>query len=135
MIAKFFSVEEANKLVPELKKIINKLKRKKEKADYIEYEISLIQLTNESKIGYEGKKEIYNKKNELNEIVVELNSIIKRIHDLGCFLKDVDQGVIDFLSEKDGRPIFLCWIPNEDEISYYHEIDTGYNERKYLWFE
>jgi len=43
--------------------------------------------------------------------------------------------VIDFLSEKDGRPIFLCWIPDEDEISYYHEIDTGYNERKYLWFE
>jgi len=135
MIAKFFTVEEANKLIPELKKIINKLKRKKEKADYIEYEIDLIKLTNECKIGYEGKKEIYNKKKELNEIVVELNSIIKRIHDLGCFLKNVDQGVVDFLSEKDGRPIFLCWIPDENEISYYHEIDTGYNERKYLWFD
>ena len=135
MIARFFTVEEANKLIPELKKIVNKLKREKEKADYIEYEIALIRITNEHKIGYTGKKEIYNKKKELNEAVIKLNTIIKRIHDLGCFLKNVEEGVVDFLSEKDGRPIFLCWIPDEDEISYYHEIDSGYDERKYLWFE
>jgi len=64
-----------------------------------------------------------------------LNKTIKKIHDFGCFLKDVDVGVIDFLSEKDGRPIFLCWFYGEDEIAYYHEIDSGYKERKYLWFE
>lgn len=135
MIAKFFSIEEANKLIPELKRTIKNLKKKKEDSEFIEYEISLIRLANKCKISLEQAKDIQEKKRKYNELVAELNTIIKRIHDLGCFLQDVNQGAIDFLSEKDGRPIFLCWMPGDNEISYYHEIDTGYNERKYLWYE
>ncbi|MFC1562799.1 DUF2203 domain-containing protein, partial [candidate division KSB1 bacterium] len=132
---KFFTVIEANELIPELKKVLNKLKKQKRKANFIEYEISLAKLSDRLKIEYEGGRELSKKKKELNEVIAEINTTIKKIHDLGCFLKDADVGVIDFLSEKDGRPIFLCWVEDEDEIAYYHEIDTGYKERKYLWFD
>ncbi len=135
MIAKFFTIEEANKLIPELRKTINLLRIKKNKADFIEYEISLLHLSKELKIEFQEQKEVCKKKKELNDIVIELNKTIKKVHDIGCFLQDVDEGIIDFLSEKDGRPIFLSWKPDEDEISYYHEIDNGFNERKYFWFE
>ena len=135
MIAKFFSIEDANDLIPELINIVKKLRKKKEEAGFIEYQVSLIKLTKKLKIEYEEDKELSKNKKELNNIVADLNLTIKKIHDLGCFLQDVEQGVIDFLSEKDGRPIFLSWRPGEDEISYYHEIDSNFNERKYLWFD
>ena len=135
MIAKFFTIEEANKAIPELKRVLKRLKKQKKKVDFIEYEISLSKLTNELKIIYEGEKNNINRKKELNENIIELNKTIKKVHGFGCFLKEVDIGVVDFLSEKDGRPIFLCWFEGENEIAYYHEIDSGYKERKYLWFE
>ncbi len=135
MTAKFFTVEEVNKLIPDMKKVLCKLKKQKRKVDFIEYEIALAKLTSELRIIFEGGRENQKKKKELNDVVAELNKTIKEIHDFGCFLKDVDVGVIDFLSEKNGRPIFLCWFYDEDEIAYYHEIDSGYKERKYLWFD
>lgn len=135
MIAKFFTIEEANKLIPELKRTLKNLKKRKEESGYIEYEVALIKLANKCKISFENEKDLQLKKKKLNNVIAELNGVIKRVHDLGCFLQDVNQGAVDFLSEKDGRPIFLCWMPGDNEISYYHEIDTGYNERKYLWYE
>ena len=49
---------------------------------------------------------------------------------LGVIVKDVDSGLVDFPSLRDGVPVFLCWQLGEDEIAYWHELEEGFAGRK-----
>ena len=62
----------------------------------------------------------------------EAESLIKEIVELGVALKDIEQGLVDFPAERDGRIVYLCWKQGEDEIRFWHELDTGFAGRKPL---
>jgi hypothetical protein len=47
-------------------------------------------------------------------------------------LRDLDRGLIDFPSIRDGREIYLCWIDGEPGIAFWHELDAGYPGRQSL---
>lgn len=47
-------------------------------------------------------------------------------------LRDPETGLIDFPSELDGRPVFLCWRLGEDEVGYWHDVEAGFLGRKPL---
>lgn len=49
---------------------------------------------------------------------------------LGCFIKDVEKGLVDFYSKKEGKEIFLCWRLGETTIAHWHETDVGFAGRK-----
>ena len=58
-----------------------------------------------------------------------LEAGIKGVTDMGILVKDVDKGLIDFLGQRDGQDIFLCWHYGEDDIQYWHEINAGFAGR------
>ena len=55
---------------------------------------------------------------------------------MGCFLKDIDQGLVDFpfLIEADGddedEVVFLCWQYGEPHIVAWHSIEGGFGQRR-----
>lgn len=51
------------------------------------------------------------------------------IEGLGVLVKDLQKGLVDFPHERDGRIVFLCWKPDENEIGWWHEVDTGFAGR------
>ncbi|MDQ4063349.1 MAG: DUF2203 domain-containing protein [Actinomycetota bacterium] len=57
---------------------------------------------------------------------------IERVRELGVIIKDLDMGLLDFPHERDGRVVFLCWHPPEEQIRYWHEIQAGYQGRQPL---
>ena len=59
-----------------------------------------------------------------------LQKSVKSILSMGVVVKDLDQGLVDFLSERDGRQVFLCWKQGEDDIEFWHDIDSGFAGRK-----
>jgi len=61
-----------------------------------------------------------------------MTELIDQINRSGAELKDLDMGLIDFLHHRDGRLVYLCWMFGEDEIGFYHELDTGSAGRKPL---
>lgn len=61
-----------------------------------------------------------------------LEELIGRIQQSGVELKDINSGLVDFPSLRDGREVYLCWRYGEDEISYWHEIDAGFAGRQPL---
>lgn len=50
----------------------------------------------------------------------------------GAELKDLERGLIDFMGRYRGRPIYLCWLLGEDDITHYHELDAGFAGRQPL---
>ena len=47
-------------------------------------------------------------------------------------VKDLKKGLIDFPSLRNGREIFLCWERDEEDIEFWHDLETGYAGREPL---
>jgi hypothetical protein len=47
-------------------------------------------------------------------------------------IKDIERGLVDFPAVIGGREVFLCWEKDEDDIEFWHDIDSGYAGRERL---
>ncbi|HEV3154103.1 MAG TPA: DUF2203 domain-containing protein [Candidatus Baltobacteraceae bacterium] len=62
----------------------------------------------------------------------EIVRMINRIEAYGCIVKDIDLGLVDFPSMRDGRAVYLCWKAGEPRIAFWHGMDETYADRKPL---
>ena len=60
----------------------------------------------------------------------EIVRLINRIESYGCLVKDIDLGLLDFPSIRDGKTIYLCWQAGEEAINHWHGTDEGYGDRR-----
>jgi hypothetical protein len=47
-------------------------------------------------------------------------------------IKDLERGLIDFPAIVGGREVFLCWEQDEEQIEFWHDLDTGFSGRERL---
>lgn len=62
----------------------------------------------------------------------QINDVIFEIHDLGCLVKDIDKGLIDFYARIEGHEVFLCWRLGEQDIDHWHYTTEGFAQRRSL---
>lgn len=124
MQKRYFTLDEAEKLIPRVNKSMSKLKDVI-KAIYLLESIELKSEDNFSNVLNEIRiNKTYHKLNYsfFKEISVLLNN--------GIIIKDIKEGIVDFYSTFEGREIFLCWRFNEKDIKYWHEVSAGFDSRK-----
>ena len=59
-----------------------------------------------------------------------LKAALEGIVELGAQVKDLDIGLIDFLTLFDDREVYLCWKLGETGIRYWHSTEDGFRGRK-----
>ena len=122
---RLFTVEEANALLPKLEELLGNVTAHRdalrEKAPHLEPILKASVSNGGGKVGSEYGVEAYN-----------LYLAIEHIRELGVILKDLDMGLLDFPHERNGRVVFLCWHPPEEQIGYWHELQAGYQDRQPL---
>lgn len=69
---------------------------------------------------------------EYVEAVSHLMFLIHQIKDMGVLLKDADKGLCDFPYMRQGRVVYLCWQLGEEQIQFWHDIETGFGSREPL---
>jgi hypothetical protein len=55
---------------------------------------------------------------------------LEQIQSLGVIVKDLDSGLVDFPSVREGEDVLLCWQLGEDEVAFWHGYDDGYAGRR-----
>lgn len=73
---------------------------------------------------------LYTVLSRLNGLLQEMRTLAEELEGIGCEVKDVQSGLVDFRSMRDGRAVFLCWRLGEDGIHFWHELDTGFAGRQ-----
>ena len=68
----------------------------------------------------------------VSEAFLELRNAASELDAMDVIVRDIDRGLVDFPSLRDGDEVYLCWEEGEDEIAYWHELDTGFGGRKAL---
>jgi hypothetical protein len=69
---------------------------------------------------------------QVGEAFLELRELLAGFEGLGIVVRDVERGLIDFPSIRDGREIYLCWQLDEAAIAYWHDLDAGFAGRRPL---
>ena len=59
----------------------------------------------------------------------QIARLVRALSERGILLKDLDTGLIDFPTLRDGREVYLCWRLGEPHIAWWHEIETGFSGR------
>ena len=127
---KVFTAEEANQLIPKLTQLIAEFQTKQRDILAKEVEIDTLEILH-PEIG-EGKSspEVAREVKIYNEWVNQFYAGIDEIHEMGCFLKDIETGLVDFYTVYQGRVVYLCWKLGEEEVNFWHEVGRGYAYRQ-----
>ncbi len=47
-------------------------------------------------------------------------------------IKDLDRSLIDFPAIIGGKEVFFCWETDDEDIEFWHDLDSGYAGREKL---
>ncbi len=132
---KFFTVDEANDLIPMLESMLKE-------CDRILLEIRTVAELTEDIEWYWGESirqdenpdrgEYLKLEKEKGARIGRWNEAVEKISALGVVLKNPDMGLIDFYSSREGHVILLCWQRGEPEVRYWHTLEGGYAGRRPL---
>jgi hypothetical protein len=64
------------------------------------------------------------------EAMRKLELEVKKLEDLGCVLKDVNQGLVDFPAVRLGKRVWLCWKLGESSVEFWHGLQDGFAGRQ-----
>jgi hypothetical protein len=127
-----FTLEEANAAVVELRPIVQRMVEAGQKLAAAQSEQT--QLV--TRIAGNGGDMQPSDLRELAETIQgEADAIAAcaaEINAAGAQIKSLEEGLLDFPSQRDGEDILLCWRLGEDEIGYWHGVDEGFAGRKPL---
>jgi hypothetical protein len=131
---RIFTVAEANALVPALETRFAKVMqlRAQLRANHNELEKLGEPPTAESLQRSGGKPELVKLRGRFRALLEALTEELAAVEELGVAVKDLDMGLCDFLGERDGREVWLCWQYGEKCVSFWHELDAGYAKRQPL---
>ena len=62
--------------------------------------------------------------------VLQINSLTEELESMGCILKGLEHGLVDFPSLRGGKEVYLCWKNPEQRIEYWHDILSGFVGRQ-----
>ncbi len=123
----FYTPDQANELLPEIKKRFNKILDKRNEIIFIQNELNTI--IN----GYQSFKIFFDKKKELNKSISSLYKEIEEVEEFGILIKSLDEGLLDFPSKRFNEEVWLCWkIKEEEKIRFWHGKNEGFIGRKPL---
>jgi hypothetical protein len=63
---------------------------------------------------------------------VELALGIEQLDDLDIVVRDLDEGIVDFPTLRDGEEVYLCWHEGEPGVRHWHAPETGFTARRPL---
>lgn len=126
---RIFTVEEANRTLPLVSRIVDDLVRDhglwEDKVR--EFELATVGSSPEHP---DAIAELL--QSEAQRLAREIEGYIAELNDLGVIVKGMDTGLVDFRGQMDGRDVYYCWKLGEESVMYWHEIDAGFVGRQRL---
>ena len=102
----FFTPLQANELLPEVKRTLAKIIQIKRGTEKLDNDAGMA------------------------DAIEGLQREIQKLEDLGCVLKDLNIGLIDFPAVRLGVRVWLCWKLGEDVVGFWHGLHDGFASRK-----
>jgi hypothetical protein len=130
-VPRYFNLLEAEKLLPEIERLLRTLIQAKQDYEGSEAELSQIN----QRIALAGgmvppRERISQLRNRKDAAARVLKAALERLQEIGCQVKDLESGLIDFPSLYHGKEVYLCWKLGENGIGFWHHVEDGFRGRR-----
>jgi len=120
----YFSIVQANEILPTVIKKFEFINVKKNELAKIEQELQVSLSTSNN------FEEYIILKQKLNTAITKFYQAIEDLENTGVVVKSIDDGLLDFPSKRFDEEVWLCWKYGEKEIKFWHDKDSGFQGRK-----
>lgn len=130
---KLFTLEQANRLIPDVSRLVAEVNGHRQDVVCLLVELDgLRSHQGQVRSGCDLDRRVELKALEVSVLRRRITSVSASLHDLGCVVRDFEQGLVDFPAVIDGQPAYLCWRAGERRIQYWHGPDEGFAGRRPL---
>jgi hypothetical protein len=121
---KHYNRDEARALLPEIRDWLKRLGRLRESLSQQDQRLARLLAA-----GNDAGGELVN---QWVKTVAATKSVLQQFGQREIQVKDLDRGLIDFPAIIGGREVFLCWEQDEDDVEFWHDLNSGYAGRERL---
>jgi hypothetical protein len=121
---KHYTRDEARALLPQLREWLAELKRFREESERYEKRLG--------GLAAEGQDTGGDTVNNWIRALAGMQAVLQEFQRREIFIKDLSRGLVDFPALIGGKEVFLCWESDEDDIEFWHDLETGYGGREKL---
>ena len=121
---KHYTREEANALLPEIRRWLQQLNQAQRGLDKLEKRLSGMTAT-----GNDVGGELVNQR---VKTMADIKDVLAEFQEREIVIKDIERGLIDFPAIVGGKEVFLCWEQDEESVEFWHDLETGYAGREKL---
>jgi len=130
MRSRQFSSEEATGSLPLVSKIVQDVVR--DYAELSDLAAEYKELRASTERGEETEGTLNGLKRRMASLSEGIDAYVAELTEIGCEIKDLRTGLVDFPSEMDGRRVYLCWQLGEEAVEHWHELTDGFAGRRPL---
>ena len=124
---KFFTIEEANRLLPKVRQILIRLRLANGVVASMREDAKLA-----SSAAERGGGGMIQGASYVGALTV-MAAKSRELDEMGVQIKDFERGLIDFPAMRDGKVVLLCWqLGENEELSWWHDVDAGFAGRQPL---
>jgi hypothetical protein len=130
-VPRFFSLPQAEELLPEVERLVRSLVQAKQEYDSGEAELDAVK----QRITLLGgvalsREQVLGSRTRKDSAARTLKSVVEKITEMGVQIKDADTGLIDFPTLYRDREVYLCWRLGETGIGFWHHVEDGFRGRQ-----
>jgi hypothetical protein len=129
-VQRIFTPEEANATLPELRPLVEEMVAAKRALDEAQERAEEMSARISGNGGGLPPAELAEVHDLVRRRATALARALEQIQSLGVIVKDLDSGLVDFPSVREGEDVLLCWQLGEDEVAFWHGYDDGYAGRR-----
>jgi hypothetical protein len=121
---KHYTCDEARALLPQIRLWLQQLNQLRRDFDRFDKRLSGMMNT-----GQDAGGELVN---DWIRALAGMQNVLAKFQRREIQIKDLERGLIDFPAILAGKEVFLCWEQDEDDIEFWHDLDSGYAGRERL---
>lgn len=121
---KHYTIDEARALIPQIRKWLDGIHQLRRQLKQLDERISQMLSGGADAGGESVHKQV--------RLLAELRNLLQEFERRQIQIKDLERGLIDFPAIIGGKEVFLCWEQDEEDIEFWHDLDTGYAGRERL---
>lgn len=132
--SRFFSLREANALVPTLQDVFARARALRDALSSIQSDLSGKGHPPPGpglEVDERAPASVQALQRRGQALSAELLALLREITELGIEVRAAD-GLVDFRSKLRGRTVYLCWRFGESGVAHWHEPGTGFAGRRPL---
>ena len=132
----WYSVDEANALVPDVAILAARLRDQRDELAglrdaYRDREGDVVgEVIAGTDSGEDDDPELRRLRLRMRGIVDQMQADVAWLVERSIELRDIPTGLIDFPALVAGRPIWLCWRLGEPQVMWWHEVSEGFDSRR-----